>query len=88
MPPAVLARSPAPPGPHLHGLLTFCSRFAELHKERTRHGGLALWVSCLFVYLFNLMICKVTSLFLFYTFSSYLTSVWKMILVTVHFFAS
>lgn len=41
---------------------------------------------CLFVCLFNLMICKVMFLFLFTLSSSYLTSVWKMILVTVHFF--
>lgn len=41
---------------------------------------------CLFVYSFNLMIYKVMFLFLFTLLSSYLTSVWKMILVTVHFF--
>lgn len=48
-------------------------------------GGWFFGFCFLFVYLFNLMICKVMFLFLFYTFSSYLTSVWKMILVTVHF---
>lgn len=51
-------------------------------------GGWFFGFCFLFVYLFNLMICKVMFLFLFHTFSSYLTSVWKMILVIVHFFAS
>lgn len=48
-------------------------------------GGLVLWF-CWFVCLFNLIICKVMFLFLFTLLSSYLTSVWKSSLVTVHFF--
>lgn len=61
--------SPPVPGSQLRALtstghLIFCSRFAELHKERTRHGGLVLWV----LFSVCLMICKVMSLFLFYTF--------------------
>lgn len=76
--------SPAPAPRAAHFLFSICS----CTRRELGTVGLALWVSCSFVYLFNLMICKVTILFLFYTFSSYLTSVWKMILVTVHFFAS
>lgn len=45
--------------------------------------GSSVWLVCLF----NLIICKVTLTVLFTLFSSYLTSVWKeMILVTVFFF--
>lgn len=74
-PPRHPRRPPSPPGRRLPapapqapsaGHLTFCSHFAELHKERTRHGG--WFFGFLFsVGLFNLMICKVMSLFLFYT---------------------
>lgn len=57
---AAPAPSPPVPGPWLLPLpraptstahLIFCSHFAELHKERTQHGGLVLWVWFLFVYL-------------------------------------
>lgn len=35
---------PLPRAPDSMGHLIFCSHFAELHKERTQHGGLVLWV--------------------------------------------
>lgn len=64
-----LAPSPCPsPGPHLHGHLIFCSRFAGCTRRELSTGGWFFGFCFLFVYLFNLMICKVMFLFLFYTF--------------------
>lgn len=76
---------PLPRVPTSTAHLIFCSHFTELYKERTQHGGIGSLVLlvCLFV---NLIICKVMFLFLFTLLSSYLTSVWKSSLVTVHFF--
>lgn len=88
-PPSSLFPAPAPAstqGLHLQGPFHFLfSSHRVVQGENSAWGG---WFFgfCLFVYLFNLMICKVMFLFLFTLSSSYLTSVWKMILVTVHFF--
>nr|XP_054104330.1 uncharacterized protein LOC118149559 [Callithrix jacchus] len=59
--------APAPPqGPHLHGPLHFLFSFCRVAQGENSAWGVVLWV--LFVYLFNLMVCKVMFLFLFYTF--------------------
>ena len=83
-----LAPGPAPTqGPHLHGPSHFLFSFHRVVQgENSAWEGWFFGFVCLFVCLFNLIICKVMFLFLFTVFSSYLTSVWKTILVTVHFF--
>lgn len=64
-----------------HFLFSFC-RVAQGRELSMGVGSLDF---CFLLVLFNLMICKVMSYSFFTLFCSYLTSVWKMILVTVHF---
>lgn len=80
-PSSCLYPGPPPPWP-----ISFSVLISQSCTRRELSMGGWFFGFCLFVYLFNLMICKVMFLFLFTLFSSYLTSVWKMILVTVHFF--
>lgn len=80
-PSSCLYPGPPPPRP-----ISFSVLISQSCTRRELSMGGWFFGFCLFVYLFNLMICKVMFLFLFTLSSSYLTSVWKMILVTVHFF--